>query len=262
MASRAQTQTALASCYDAIDELCGSLTEQQWQVASLCPDWDVTGVLTHVAGIESVLDGWFPDSAEARLPFDGLGGFLAEVETLSGPELLDRYRAIVARRREQLDALTDDQWQAPSPTPVGPGTYGRFMEIRVFDCWVHEQDIRVPLGLAGHTTGLAAEISLDEIAGSLGYIVGKKVGLPDGTSIAFHLTGPIERDLYAVVEGRARAVDHLDDPDVAVRTDSLTFALLACGRIDPQGAIDAGTITWTGDDALGDRAARNLAFTF
>ena len=44
-------------------------------------------------------------------------------------------------------------------------------------------------------------------------------------------------------------------------TDSTTFIQLACGRIDPQAQIDSGKISWTGDDELGDRAARNLRFT-
>ena len=95
----------------------------------------------------------------------------------------------------------------PSWTPVGPGTYGRFMEIRVFDFWVHERDITTPLGRPTDDTGARAEIALAEVEGSLGYIVGKKVGLPDGRSIVFHLSGPLARDIAVVVDGRARVVD-------------------------------------------------------
>ena len=49
--------------------------------------------------------------------------------------------------------------------------------------------------------------------------------------------------------------------DVTVTTDSTTFIQLACGRIDPQAQIDSGAVSWSGDDTLGDRAARNLRFT-
>ncbi len=49
--------------------------------------------------------------------------------------------------------------------------------------------------------------------------------------------------------------------DAELTTDSLTFVQLACGRIDPQDPIDAGTVRWTGDPELGDRAARNLRYT-
>jgi hypothetical protein len=135
------------------------------------------------------------------------------------------------------------------------------MEIRVFDFWVHERDITTPLGRRTDDTGVPAEIALTEIEGSLGYIVGKKVGLPDGKSITFQLTGPIIRELNVKVDGRAKRVDRLDNPDVEIITDSTTFIQLACGRIDPQGAIDSGAIKWNGDAQLGDRAARNLGFT-
>ena len=63
------------------------------------------------------------------------------------------------------------------------------------------------------------------------------------------------------VDGRAAVVDGLDDPSVEVTADSLTFVQLACGRIDPQQAIDDGRISWTGDAEWGENAARNLAFT-
>ena len=126
---------------------------------------------------------------------------------------------------------------------------------------MHERDITTPLGRATDDGGIAAELALDQVENSIGYIVGKKVGLPDGRSITFDLTGPVTRQLHVRVDGRAKKVDQLDDPDVVVTTDSTTFIQLACGRIDPQTQIDAGTVTWKGDDELGDRAARNLRFT-
>lgn len=67
--------------------------------------------------------------------------------------------------------------------------------------------------------------------------------------------------MHVAVTGRAGLVEGLDAPDVVLRADSTTFALLACGRIDPQGAIDDGSISWSGDATWGDTAARNLAFT-
>jgi MDMPI C-terminal domain len=99
------------------------------------------------------------------------------------------------------------------------------------------------------------------VQASIGYIVGKKIGLPDGASIVFHLTGPVERDLPVVVDGRARTVDQIEHPDVELTTDSVTFVQLAAGRIDPQRQIEAGLVTWSGNAELGDRAARNLRFT-
>ncbi len=127
--------------------------------------------------------------------------------------------------------------------------------------WVHARDIAIPLGEQLDNGGLAAEIALAEVAGSFGYIVGKKIGLPDGMSIVFHVSGGVERDLAVVVDGRARVVDTVDSPDVEVTTDLQTFMMLVAGRVDPQEHIDAGTITWTGDGQWGEAAARQLAYT-
>ncbi|BBY32532.1 hypothetical protein BST33_18260 [Mycolicibacter minnesotensis] len=252
--------TALRSCYSAFEALCADLDEAQWSAQSLCPEWTVRDVVDHVTSIEAVLAGWMPQDDRTPPPFDAAADFLrdAATDTASYRQLVS---AIYERRRNDLAALSEADLARPSWTPLGPSTYGRFLEIRVFDFWVHERDIATPLGRSTEDTGLGAEIALAEVAGSLGYIVGKKVGLPDGKSITFDLTGPLARQLHVAVDGRAKAVDHVADPDVTLVTDSTTFIQLACGRIDPQAQIDSGALTWKGDNELGDRAARNLRFT-
>ena len=261
MATRSETLTNLDTCWQSIQELVGGFSTRDWEIQSLCPDWTVHGVMVHLVGAETGLHGWFPDSVETPLPFRDLGPVMAELQRTSGPELAARFSEVVELRRADLASLTDEQWAAPSATPVGPATYGRFMAIREFDFWVHDQDMRVPLGRTTDDDSPAAEMALDEVHSSLGYIVGKRVGLPDGMSLTFDLTGPVERRMHVRVDGRAAIVDELDDPDVVVTSDSLTFMLLACGRIDPQEPIDDGRIRWTGDGQWGDRAARNLRFT-
>lgn len=251
----------LQRCFDSVDELLDGLEDDRWAVRSLCPDWDVRGVVGHLGGVEHMLLGEAPGSMTDSLPFQKIGDWIADVAAMSNAEFLARYREVIAGRRAELSVMTEEQLALPSATPVGPGTYGRFMAVRVFDYWIHEQDMRVPLGRPGHESGPAAEMAIDEIHRSLPYIVGKKIGLTDAMSITFELTGPVRRSMHLVVDGRAGLVDELDGADVTLRADSTTFALLACGRIDPQGPIDDGRVGWSGSDEWGDRAARNLAFT-
>ena len=247
---------ALEHCYDAFEVLCTDLSDDEWQVQSLCPDWSMRGVVDHVTSIEAVMAGWLPDDDKTPPPFERADEFLAD-ET----PYVDKVHGVYDRRRRDLAALTDEDLARPSWMPVGPGTYGRFLAIRVFDFWVHERDITTPLGRDTDDGGVAAEIALEQVENSIGYIVGKRVGLPDGKSLTFDLTGPLARRLHVAVDGRAARVDHVERPDVTVTADSTTFIQLACGRIDPQEQIDSGAISWTGDDELGDRAARNLRFT-
>src|ERR1700730_3920954 len=87
--------------------------------------------------------------------------------------------AVTERRMVALRAMTSDGWEAPTDTPVGPGTYALFMEIRIFDCWVHEQDIRRALDRPGHLEGPIADVAMARLSGSLGFVVGKRVGAPE-----------------------------------------------------------------------------------
>ncbi len=263
--------TNLLQCFDSFSALCGELSEQEWSTPSLCPGWEVRDVVAHLAGIEHALTCWVP-SAEDPPPFKDIAAYMERARSWTGAELVADLNDVLARRRAELTGteltgagltgMDEAAFDAVSWTPVGVQTYGRFMAVRNFDFWVHEQDIRVPLARPGHLHGPAAEMALDEVRLSWGYIIGKRANIPDGRSVKMTLTGPVTAELSAVVDGRARAVDHLEHPDATVTTDSLTFMLLACGRIDPDEPISQGQVTFAGDAALADQLARNLRFTF
>ena len=196
MYSRIEIIANLHTTWAALDSVLASLDSQQWRTQSLCPAWTVQGVAVHAASIEQALIGWKPGSES---PFSAIGAIHAELAELAPEALVERFRSIVSQRQGELGEMTDDDFATPGVTPVGPGTYARFMSVRVFDNWVHERDIRVPLGLAGDDSGSAAEMSLDEVHNSLGFIVGKKIGLSDGKGLAIEVTGPIRRRMYVKV---------------------------------------------------------------
>ncbi len=250
----------LLESMDSVVDLLGQLNQSEWRVPSLCPAWQVRHVVAHLDGIEEALSRWRP-SEDTPAPFEIVGRVFDEVDDWPSDRLLSRLDTVLAGRRAELLAAEDGLFDEVSWTPVGVQTYGRFMAIRNFDFWVHEQDIRVPLGRPGHTSGPAAELALDEVRRSFGYIVGKRAGIPDGSSVLVELTGPIAAHLAAVVDGRARVVDDLDHPDAIVRTDFLTFMLLACGRTDSEAHLAAGDIELQGNKDLAGQSARNLRFT-
>jgi hypothetical protein len=96
--------------------------------------------------------------------------------------------------------------------------------------------------------------------GSLGYIVGKRAGMPDGSTVRIRLTGPIERDLHVVVDGRARVVDQLPgQPSVSITLPFALFMRLTGGRVDPGSVVDQ--VELGGDQDLARQLATNMAFT-
>ena len=260
--SRQHLTDTTEACYGEITSLCADLSEDEWTVQSLCPAWTVRQATGHAVGVEDVIAGW-EISTDNMPPFEKMQALTDASGGMSSAEFSARVSEIFDARRADLAALTDDGVDRPSWTPVGVQTYGGFLEIRIFDMWVHVRDCTIPLGRATDDSGPAAEITLDQVERSIGYIMGKKVGLPDGMSLRADITGPVERQIAAAVDGRARAVDPatLGSPDVVLAADSTTFIMLACGRIDPQIKIDDGSISWSGDAHWGEHAARSLRFT-
>jgi uncharacterized protein (TIGR03083 family) len=249
---------AFSECWTSMLGMAGELSEAQWMSPSLCPDWTCKDALLHVTTAEIGFAEWDDLS---KPPFGRIKAAMAELRARSGSEVLEAFARITHRRGEQLSAMSEADLDRASWTAAGPGSYRRYMEIRVFDHWAHEQDIRVPLARPGHLEGLGAEKSLDEAHIALGYLVGKKAAAPDGSSVAVHVHGPTSRELYAVVDGRARVVADLQQPTAEATTDFATFMLLCCGRIDPLGPLSDGRVTLSGDKALAERVASNLAFT-
>ncbi len=134
------------------------------------------------------------------------------------------------------------------------------MQIRVYDCWLHEQDIRDTLGTPGNGSGPQAEITVDEITLALGFIVGKKAGAPSGTAVTIELTGEVGRTIHVAVDKRASVVDRLESPaNVTLSLASGLFVRLAGGRVEPSTVIDQ--VKWTGDRDLGMRVVSAVPFT-
>jgi uncharacterized protein (TIGR03083 family) len=258
----------LGAQWSAIAELLDDLSADDWR-RTVLPGWDVHDVLAHLVGTECALSGAaMPPVSDALGDWDHVRNDIGKVNeawvvsrtSLSDAELLAEFRAITAERLASLRAMPVEDFYAPSWTPAGPGTYARFMEIRVFDCWMHEQDIRKAIGEPGNESGPAAERSLDEVVGALGYIIGKRGRAPDGSSVLIRLTGPIERDLKVVVEGRARVTDELDGaPTAMITLSSSLFLRLAGGREDPDTSPES--VRLDGDLDLARQLASNLAFT-
>jgi uncharacterized protein (TIGR03083 family) len=256
----------LAETWDSIDALCRGLTSAEWLTPTACPGWTVADQVAHIVGTESILAGEsMPPQDEVEVPAhvrNDIGRANEQwVNTLRHSdqiELMDRFRKITGRRLEALRARPEAQWDEPSWTPVGKSTYRRFMQIRVFDSWVHEQDIRTAVGRPGHGDGPAVEQAIDEIERGLGYVIGKRAGAPDGSSVTIDLTGPVIRIIHVKVDGRASVVASLPTTaDVTLRVGSGIFAALACGRVN---AVDVA-VEIDGDQQLGQRIAANLAFT-
>ncbi len=137
------------------------------------------------------------------------------------------------------------------------------MRVRIFDCWMHEHDIRDALERPADDTGFDgpdSRLALDEIAASMGFVVGKLGGAPDGSRVRLELTGPLQRTINVAVDGRGRVVDDFggDEPTATITLDGLLFTRLAGGRTHPGPALGRGFLRRRRGRGQADRRAPQL----
>jgi uncharacterized protein (TIGR03083 family) len=257
-----------------ITDLGSDLTDEQWNLPTDCTGWSVKDHVSHMIGTERMLLGEQP--AEGTEPAEGAAHvrndigkanerWIATYSDLTGKEVLDEFRAVTNRRLMELSGMSKEAWDKEGFTPEGPGPYRLFMEIRVFDCWYHDQDMREALDRPGYLEGPVADLSIGRIPKKgLGYVVGKKAGAPPNTTVVFEVHGlpPITATISVPPEGRAVLLDAPpDDPTVRIVTDRRTFARLAGGRWSGDEARAKGVVRVDGDTELGNRIVDNMAFT-
>jgi uncharacterized protein (TIGR03083 family) len=266
-----RTVAALDEVWASITELLVGLDDAQWSLPSPLPGWDVQDNVSHIVGTEAMLLGIDTPDIEIdreELPHvqNDIGVFnevwVQYLRTKQPNEVLSRFEEYTGARLAALEEMSINDWDAETFTPAGMDTYGRFMQIRVFDCWLHEQDIRDAVEMPGHQSGLAVEVTLDEMATAMGFVVGKRAGATDGQSVTFELTdqGAVVRTIHVAVDGRAAVVDVLDDPATTTLTLPVWVMMRLCaGRIDL--AELRGRIGAAGDLELGERVLGSLNYT-
>lgn len=260
----------LFASWDAVDAVATGLTDELWQAPTPLPGWSVHDVVAHLVGVESMLQGAETPEADIDVSTrkhvrNDIGvlneRWVRKLRGLSHAELLDEFRKVTAGRRRALAEMSDDEWNAVTATPAGPDSYGRFMRVRIFDCWMHEQDIRDAVhrpATDAELAGPAARLALDEMATAMGRVVGKLGGAPDGSRVRIELTGPLQRTINVAVAGRGRVVDDFggEEPTATITLDGLLFTRLCGGRT----AAAADAIRYGGDEAVGKRIVEHLNY--
>jgi uncharacterized protein (TIGR03083 family) len=260
----------LADVWGALAELGASLGDAEWQEPTDLPGWTVQDQYAHMLGTESMLAGEQPPPTASSVDPGSLPhvknpigaaneSWVEGFRSKTGPETLAAFLDITQRRLATLRAMSTEEWDKEGFTPEGPGPYRSFMEIRVFDCWFHEQDVREALDRPGGIVGPVGDLSAGRIPKSLPYIIGKRAGAPDGSTVVIVVDGVA----HAVgVAGRAALLDDIPaSPDVKIELDRRTFTRLAGGRWTADQARERGSVVVSGDQALANQILDHFGYT-
>jgi len=165
------------------------LTDEQWRSASRCGEWTVRDVVAHLVGVNSFWHGSVV-AGLAGTPTRILGGGFDPATT--PPLLVDQMKSLTAHGLlEQFDStnealisvvagLSEQDWSTAAESPAGHVPIRLLAQHALWDCWVHERDVAVPLGIA-----TAAEP--DELRSCLQYASAVSPAL--GIGLGRHCTG-------------------------------------------------------------------------
>lgn len=250
--------------------LCDELDADDWQRPTDCEGWSVQDQVSHLAGLEGLLlgkeqpDHPAPDAPHIHNDVGRLNEAQVDYRRSWPPEqVVAELDENTTARLDQLRGLTDEQWAEPTHTIMGPDTHERALRLRIFDWFAHEQDIRRATGRPGNLDGPVAAKATEILFEALGFVLVKKAGATDGTTLVVEVTGPNGRTVpLAVREGRGTVVEDIPaEPDATVRLDFEAFLLRGYGRRSSEVLLEEGRVELEGDTDLGRRFLDGMAVT-
>jgi uncharacterized protein (TIGR03083 family) len=153
-----------------LEKLVSGFDDDQWLTASRCEDWNAREVIAHLVTVNM----FWQASLQAGLagtPTTMLADFdpsatppllIAGMASMSPAELVDQFVASNDGFLGLLDRLDDAGWATLAEAPPGHVPIHILNLHALWDSWVHERDIALPLGLT-------PEVEPDEVAHCLRY---------------------------------------------------------------------------------------------
>lgn len=262
---------ALAEVWASVLDATERVEPVAWEHPTDCPGWTVRDQLSHLIGIERMLLGESAPSAPAPLPRH-VRNPIGEVNEAwvearrdqPGDQVRAEFADVAARRLADLRGMEPERFDVVGWSPLGDMPYREFMTMRVFDSWVHEQDIRHALGSPGGRGGAGEVCTVDRVTSALGFVVGRKVRPPDATTVEFAVEGRTGREVAVTMSGGRGVLGDAasGSPPAAVRLelDAEWFWMLGCGRRSAEDAERSEAVVLRGDRDLGRRVLQAMNF--
>lgn len=191
-----------------------SLTPEQWQHPSRCEGWTVQDVVIHLTSATqfwaiSIQSGATGEPTRFLASFDPVESPAQLVDQARGvptADTLEQFSANCAALAAAIGGLGDADWDALAEAPTGHVPIRLVADHALWDSWIHERDVVVPLGL----TPVVEE---DEVLTALRYCaaLGRAFEVTSGaaepSAVVLEATEPAARVVVEVDAGAVRVHD-------------------------------------------------------
>ncbi len=164
-----------------------AFTDDQWDSPSRCDGWSNRDVVVHLESTNgfwaySISSGLQGEPTRLLATFDPVASpaqLVADAGSISKDEVFDKFVASTDSLLELLASLDGDDWTALAEAPPGHISVSAVAHHALWDSWVHERDILVPLGIA-------PDEEADEVAASLRYVSALAPAIAVNRTVADH----------------------------------------------------------------------------
>jgi uncharacterized protein (TIGR03083 family) len=212
----------------------GALTDDQWAHPSRCEGWSVQDVIAHLVGTNafwalSIRSGLAGEPTRFLASFDPMATpaqMVAPMRVLAPSEVLEQFVETNQALFDAVAEVDDAGWSMLAEAPPGHLPIRLVAHHALWDSWVHERDVLLPLGIAPdeeadevvsclrYVAALAPAFGITADAAQRGALVIDAVD-PDTCvvvevdgSVAVH-TGPAPADALRLTGGAVDLVDVL-----------------------------------------------------
>lgn len=212
-----------------------ALTDEQWDHPSRCEGWSNRDVVIHVDSTNSfwafsIAAGLKGEPTQFLATFDPVKApaqLVAGSQQLTSREVLDKFKASTVAFDATLQSLTGDDWSKLAEAPPGHVSISTLAHHALWDSWVHERDVLLPLGIA-------QSIEDDELTAILRYAAALAPafvisrGAAEKGTLAVQTTSPnttvvVEIDDHVHVRGGTGAADVLLSGETLGLIESLSI---------------------------------------
>ncbi|HYO00638.1 MAG TPA: maleylpyruvate isomerase family mycothiol-dependent enzyme [Mycobacterium sp.] len=163
-----------------------TLTDQQWHAQSRCEAWTVRDVVAHLAAInplfvKSAIAGLEGNPTRLMQYFDPAvtpPQMVDAMSALSPSEVLDLFVTSNDDLFSVVQNLDDAGWSTLAESPPGDVSIRLLMSHALWDGWVHERDILLPLGME-------PTVVAEEVTASLRYVAALSPAFAFGAGRAY-----------------------------------------------------------------------------
>ena len=132
-----------------------ALTDEQWRQPSRCAGWSAQDVIAHLIGTNhfwaaSITAGLAGEPTRILAAFDPVATPALMVESMRTltpcetlEQLVDSHRGFLSA----VESLDDEGWSTLAESPPGHVPIRLLVSHALWDCWVHERDVLIPLGI-------------------------------------------------------------------------------------------------------------------